>query len=545
MSTTRTGENSLPPLVVRDTDDPDVVADAGRDDYAEHVVPRTWRIGRAGMAFAWSSLLTAMFTVVLAATAASIVGTADAIIGIALASATYGVINYFMQKTATTSGLTVGLFSRSLFGYSGAAVVTIIYALTAIWFAVFEGSVVAVALHTYFGGPIELWYVVVVALSVPLVLGGVRVWLERVNKWLLPIFVAGMVGAVIWATVSYGYNPDWANQPPATTAALAGPGWLYVFVIYMGIYATMMYTFDFARLARPKDTTFNGWITFGPVFYFFSYFINGLIGIYLVAVIPQDGVSEIGVVVSIVRMMGVFGVIFIFATQTKINTANLYLASSYLESFFAQVFKVRLPRWLWAVVVGVVMLGVMFLDVFSFILQWLSYQGVIIVAWVAIALVQMAYRSRKNTHRKNRLIEFRPGRVPAVNPGGLGAWVISSIVGIALLSTNTPFGATWALPIAFLLAAGIYALALLFARQRWFTLTRPHDPREEVEDIWETRVQCHNCKKSYIAIEMDRDPSHDHQAICSGCANGHTFRAAARHEADSAATTTTTSTVGT
>ncbi|KAA1397758.1 thiamine permease [Aeromicrobium ginsengisoli] len=531
MSTTPL-ELPLPALLVRRTDDPNVVADAARDDYAEHVVPRTWRIGRAGMVFAWSSLLTAMFTPVLAATAASIVGPADAIIGIGVASATYGLINYFMQKTATTSGLTVGLFSRSLFGYSGAALVTIVYALTAIFFAVFEGSVVAVALQTYFGGPIELWYSVVVALSVPLVLGGVRVWLERVNKWLLPIFVAGMAGAVIWATVAYGYDQNWASAPPAITSSLAGPGWLYVFTIYMGIFATMMYTFDFARLGRPQDITFNGWITFGPVFYFFSYFVNGLIGIYLVSVIPQDGVSEIGVVVSIVKMMGLFGLIFIFATQAKINTANLYLASSYLESFFAQVFKVRLPRWLWAGVVGAVMLCIMFMDVFSFILQWLSYQGVVIVAWVAIALVQMAYRSRKDAHRDGQLIEFRPGRVPAANPGGLGAWIISSVVGIALLETHTPFGTTWALPIAFVSAGGIYGLALLFARPSWFTLTRPHDPRDEVEDVWETRVQCHSCEKSYIAVEMDRDPSSDHEAICSMCANSHVFRAAARREAD-------------
>lgn len=533
MSTTRESKISLPPLVVRQTDDPHVVSDAARDDYAEHVVPRTWRIGRAGMAFAWSSLLTAMFTVVLSATVASVVGTADAIIGIALASATYGLINYFMQKTATTSGLTVGLFSRSLFGYSGAALVTIVYSLTAIWFAVFEGSVVAVALQAYFGGPIQLWYVVVVALSVPLVLGGVRVWIEKVNKWLLPIFVAGMVGAVIWATVVYGYAPDWANTPATITTALAAPGWLYVYAVYMGIFATMMYCFDFARLGQPKDIKFNGWITFGPVFYFFSYFVNGLIGIYLVAVIPQDeGVSEIGVVVSIVKMMGILGLIFIVATQTKINTANLYLASSYLESFFAQVFKLKLPRWLWAVVVGIVMLGVMFLDVFSFLLQWLSYQGAIIVAWVAIALVQMAYRSRKNVNRKGGLIEFRPGRVPGANPGGLGAWIISSGVGIALLATNSPFGGTWALPITFILAGGIYALALLFARPAWFTLRRPNDPRDEVEDIWETRVQCHNCKKSYIAVEMDRDPSHENQAICSLCANAHGFRVAAKHEAE-------------
>jgi purine-cytosine permease-like protein len=533
MPSIKTGEGSLPHLVVSLKDDPNVVAEAARDDYADHVVPRTWRIGRSGLIFAWSALLAAMFWVVLAATTAVIVGTVQAVIGIVLAAVVYSAIAYFMHKTAALSGLSVGLFSRSLFGYGGAAIVNLVYALTILWFAVFEASVVAVAFQTFFGGPIQLWYVVVVFLAVPLAIGGVRVWLEKLNKWLLPIYAAGLIASVVWATLVHGYHSAWITAAPSAPIHLAGPGWLYAFVVYMGVFAALMIAFDFSRMGKTKDVKFNGLGTFGPIFWILAFLANGLAGIYLASVLPESGgVSEVGVVIGIVKLMGGFGLVFIFATQSKINSANLYVASSNLESFFARAFKLTLPRWLWLLIVGVVMLAVMFTNVFSFILQFLSYQGVVIVAWTAIALVHIGYLSLRKAGPNSRLIEFRPGRVPAVNPGGLGAWIISSATGIVLLITNTPFGGSYALIITFVLAALIYGLALLGARPGWFTLNRPFDPRDEVGDIWESRIECHVCSKSYIAVEMDRDPMAGHEAICAACANELGFRSAARRESE-------------
>jgi hypothetical protein len=296
----------------------------------------------------------------------------------------------------------------------------------------------------------------------------------------------------------------------------------------MGVFSQMLYTFDFARMGRASDVKFNGWVTFGPVFYFLAFIVNGLLGIYLADTIPvAGGVSEVSVVTGIVSMMGIFGLIFICATQTKINSANLYLASTNLESFFSRAFHLKLPRWFWVLVVGVVMFGVMYANVFSFILQWLAFQGVVLVAWTAIALVHMAYVGRS---KGKKFIEFRPGRIPAVNPGGIGSWIIASVVGIVLLASNTPVGITYALPITFVLAVGLYALSLTAARAGWFVMDRPFDPQDEVSNVWEDRVLCQTCNKSYVAVEMDRDPSNGHHAICSSCATGHAFRSAAKHE---------------
>lgn len=90
--------------------------------------------------------------------------------------------------------------SRRLFGYFGAALAPLIFAATAIYYAVFEGSVVAVALQHYFGGmAIQCWYLIIVAYSIPLVFGGIRVWLDKFNGVLLPFYIVGLAAALIWA----------------------------------------------------------------------------------------------------------------------------------------------------------------------------------------------------------------------------------------------------------------------------------------------------------------------------------------------------------
>ncbi|MFE7423364.1 purine-cytosine permease family protein [Rhodococcus sp. NPDC057529] len=517
----------LPTLVTRGDDDPRVVADAAVDDYSLHAVPDTWRLNRVQIAFAWSALLAALFWVVLSATGAMLVGAEQALIGMAAAVVCHGVINFYLQKAAAETGLTLALFSRNLFGHIGAAVASLVFGITATFFAIFEGSVLAVAFHTYIGGSLYLWYAVVAVFCVAICLGGVRVWLEKLNAWLLPVFLLGLIGALVWSIVEYGYHSEWIHSEASAPVDIVGPGWLYVFVLYMGAFSNMFFTFDFARMGKKKDVRYNGHVTFGWVFYILAFLGVGGIGIYLSQTIPVDGVSEVGVVSGIVKMMGFWGLIYIFATQTKIQTANLYLGSSNFQSFFSRIFRLHLPRTFWLLVVGVIMVAVMYADVFSFLTEWLAYQGALLVAWTAVAIVQIAHNSRGDGKR----FEFRPGRIPSVNPGGLGAWAAGSIVGIGLLATDSAFSLTFALIVTYVVSTVAYAGALFFARDNWFRLARPHDPLDEVSSPWDTRVQCHVCDKYYVAVEMDRDPEHGHRAICAECAAGQSFLRAARAEA--------------
>jgi purine-cytosine permease-like protein len=482
---------------------------------------------------AWYAVMTAFFYMYFAAFIALAYGTVNALVGIGLTVIAYSLVNTVITRVSATSGLTVALFSRSMFGFVGAAIATLIFAATATYYLVFEGSVIAVAAKTYIGGPIKLWYAIVIALTAPLVWRGVRTWLDRLNGFLLPFYAVVLAAVVIWALSSKGYH----GFLPGTKAA---PGttlpWLQAFSAYMGVWILMMFTMDFARLARPRDERYHTAITFGWLYYLLTFGVNGLLGILLVSTFgitfEQLAGQESALPVNIVNLTGLLGLALIVITQMRINTVNLYLASTNFQSFFSRVFRLNLPRTVWVVVACAVGYLLMLTNVFSYVLDALNYQGIAIVAWVGVALAHVWYL--RGHHLKLEGLEFRPGRIPAFNPGGVAAWVAATAFGVILKITDTTssqFFDTWGLPLTFVIAFGIYALATRFAQPGWFAMARPNDPAREVEDAWEARVRCHRCDKSYLAREMDRDPTAGQQAICAACATGAAFYAAARREA--------------
>ena len=109
---------------------------------------------RGSLSMAWYGVASAMFFVYIGAALAVAYGTVNAGIGLALTILVYGVINRVLSKYAINNRTTVALFSRTILGTAGSAIATIIFALVAIYYAVFEGSIVGYAFQTAFGGPI-------------------------------------------------------------------------------------------------------------------------------------------------------------------------------------------------------------------------------------------------------------------------------------------------------------------------------------------------------------------------------------------------------
>ncbi|MFF2851999.1 purine-cytosine permease family protein [Streptomyces sp. NPDC058001] len=484
------------------------------------------------------ALFSSMFWFVLAGSLTLAVGTVNTLIALVLSVVVFGGINYLITRQAAASGLTVVAYSRVVFGNVGSRIAAAVYAATAIYFTVFEGSVIAIGFREYFQAlPLNFWYAVVILYSVPLIFGGVQRWLDRFNGVLLPFYLVGIVAAIVWTITEYGFHTDWLTYAPAHPAAISGPGWWYAFTAFMGIWVIMLYTWDYARLSRPKDVKFHGTVTFGPVFYFATVFLNGVIGIFLAHTIPTPGgLSEASVVTGLVSLMGIAGLVLVWISQTRINTVNFYVASATVQSLANRVLRRHVPRMLTTALVGVVVYLCMLADVFSFLNDALRYQGVVVVSWVCVLLVHGFSPTRRALGRAGQ--EFRVGRIPRFNGPGTLVWVVSSATGLLILVEGGAFGTTWAAPITAVTAAVLYQVALLVSRDRphWYALRRPHDPRDEVTDVWEDRVECAGCGRSYLALEMDRDPGRGHEPVCTACAEsrpGH-YRAAldeARHTA--------------
>ncbi|MGW6172142.1 purine-cytosine permease family protein [Arthrobacter sp. NPDC055138] len=507
----------MPPLKSRVTDDPQVVAEQLANDYSNHVVPVSARIGRWQLTMSFWSLISAMVWLFYGALVASLYGSVNAVIAIVLSVLTYSIMGRLFTRWGIRSGLNSTMLTRRMFGTAGAFLTAILIAANTTYYAVFESSTLAVAFHYYTPDwDIRIWYAIIVIAMLPLMLGGVQTWMARVNGLLLPFYGVGLIAVLIITAINYP-GSDWLSfDGIVPVEGRAYPGWLLGFVLYMGIWLLMPTTQDFARFGRIEDERFHSRVSFGPVFYFVLFLVNGLAGIFLVrAVIPTEPAAETGVVLAILGASGVLGLILIVISQTRINTLNYYQASTNWDRIWTGLTGRRVHRGVWVVFVAVLVFLMMLTDVFAYLQKALTWQGVFLVSWVAIALTHYAMVSRDRNHGP----EFRAQRLPVVT-WGLGVWVVSAGAGIFVAEVPGVPVALSAIPaiVALVTATVLYALVLTLAPTR-VDASKP-DPRTEVDDPERHWIECHICDRSYVTIEMDRDVHADLAPICDACATG-------------------------
>ena len=419
------------------------------------------QMSRGSLAMAFYGVASAFFFVYIGAAMASAYGTANAIIGLVLTIACYGIINAVLSKYAINNRTTVAQFSRTILGTAGSTIATIIFALVAIYYAVFEGSIIAYAFMAFFGGEMWVWSLVVVLYSTPLIIGGVRRFLDKLNGWLMPIYFFGLVAAVIWAGTVYGFKDDWLTHAPEMELpfALGGPGWLATFAGYMGIWIMMMFTMDYAALGKRKDVKFHQQVTFGWIFYVLAYGFAAFVGIFLTFTIPGVEVTETGLAGGLVSLMGVLGLIVVWVSQTRINTANYYLGAANLRAFGERL-RIKLPNIVWVIITAVIIYLMMLLPIVQYLLLALAWQGVLVTAWVAIALAHIALSKGKGQeHGAIDDQHYRP-----FNSNGLIAWIAGTVTGLVFLQLGTfnpelaGVGSTWGPILTVVVAAAVYTL---------------------------------------------------------------------------------------
>ncbi|WP_302139426.1 purine-cytosine permease family protein [Halomonas alkalicola] len=431
-------------------------------DFAETPVPPEGRMPRTNLMMAWWAVCSAIFYLVVAAAMARTYGTTNALIGIFLTVIAYGVINGIISRYSIKTGLTVALFSKVMFGHVGAVVATLIFFATALYYAVFEGYVMALVLSEWSGLSMALATGIVAVLGVSLIFGSVQHWLDKFNGILLPVYTIGMLIAVGVAIAKFGYPADWLTRTPEGGASPWG--WLHTFAYYMGVWVLMMFTFDYARFGRKEDVNFHAKVTFGIPFYAMTFLFSGVVGILLDTMIPTEGLSEASIVLGLLELMGVGGLLLVWVTQSRINTANFYLATVNFEAFIRKVTGFRLSKVAAGCMVGAIAYILMMADVFAYLLQALAYQGVFVVAWVGVALAHIL--SRTYQHRFQGHVELDNAYIPAFNPCGLVAWCGGATIGVIVM--HLPSISGFSAPATFMIAYGLYAIGLRYANPGWY-----------------------------------------------------------------------------
>lgn len=504
------------PLELRYDDDPRVVAAQLKEEYTSHVVPLSARLSRAKIAGSWWSNASAMVLIFYGALSAYVAGTQQAILGLALASITMALLSIRFAKAAIRTGLSSSLISRRIFGFRGANLTVALIAMGAIYFAVVEGTLMAKAFEQWTGvGSILLWGTVVVAIIVPLALGGMQTWLSKVSAAFLPVYVVGILVAVIVAAVHSDSPMSWWSYAGEGTGSSL-PGWLVVYVMYMGTWLLLVDQIDFARFGRERDVKFHGRFSFGWAFFFVAFFVNGLIGIYLARTVTPDATpSEAGIVTALLHTLGFFGLVTIVVSQLRINVVNVYIASLNLSRLWSELFAKRLGRAVSVFLVGIVVFLLMLTDVLGYISIALGWLAIVFVAWVSIYFTQAVYERIAKIDE----IEFRASRVP--NYGlGLISWFAAAGSGILLIEIpNIPETVSGLAPLYTLAVSVVVHGALLAGRHgRRKEISRSDLVRANVPNLWSTWVKCQMCLHSYIAAEMDQQTNDPSRPVCLECA---------------------------
>jgi cytosine permease len=444
-----------------------VTHSASHSDTATRVVSENDKMSRGALTMVWFSLCSALFYLLMGAALATTYGTQNALIGTVLGVIALSVLALPFSRHAVSSGQSCYLLSREIFGTTGASLATAIFATIAIYYAVFESSVVAIAANKVM--PSVSYKVasgIIVVYSILLVTGSIQRWLDKLNGFLLPIYLLGLALCVALSIRHYGYSNEWLSIPPAANAPPGG--WWNCFIAIFGMQLLMMITLDMGRFGRKEDIRYHTLVAFGLPFYVLTFLVNTLVGIFLAAIANMRTVSEAAVMDVILAVLGgPLGLFFIWVTQTRINTANYFLASSNMQALVRELAKKELPRMVCVVIAGVLVYVFMTAgNVLSYILLAVTYQAVILTAWVGVALAYITSKHRQTTNA-------------AIVPRGLIAWTVGAAVGLIMM-VKGGLTASFSVPATLTIAFTLYSASGSRARTAAGEAAAVQSPRGSV-----------------------------------------------------------------
>lgn len=427
---------------------------------------------------------------------------------------------------AANYGVDMDLLTRGAgFGYIGSTISSFVYAsFTFILFAL-EAAIMAYALELYFGLPLYLGYMVSALVVIPLVTHGVtlisRIQMLTQPVWLILMalpFIAilhkqpellpqlfdyagrdgqhghfnmlafGAATAVGVALITQiGEQVDFLRFMPPRTAEnrwrwhfgvlIAGPGWILLGIAKM--LGGALLAFLAIRAAVPLEEAVN------PT----HMYLNGFA---LVFDHPQLALLATTVLVVI--------------SQVKINMTNAYAGSLAWSNFFARLTHSHPGRVVWAVFNALIAVLLMELDVFQALDQVLGLYSNIAISWITAVVADLVIN--KPLGLSPRGIEFRRAYLYDINPVGVGAMVLASILSVAAFMGAFGVQAQAFSAFIALVTALITSPLIALATRGKYYVARPA-PHVHSRT-------CVICEKEYESEDMAHCPAYQ-GSICSLC----------------------------
>ena len=511
------------------------VADETMEDYALRFTPKSFR--------KWSELriantaLSAVSFLALEAIGGALAlsygftNTLWAILAVSLVIFLTGLpISYY----AARYGVDMDLLTRGAgFGYIGSTITSLIYASFTFLFFALEAAIMALALELYFNIPLALAYVICSVIVIPLVAYGITL-INRLQMWTQPLWLFLLFLPYIFVI---GKNPE-ALSDWTSFAGREGEGGAFN-LLYFGAACTVALALvtqigeqvDYLRFL-PEKTRRNrkrwwaallmagpGWIIPGALKMLAGAFLAFLA---LQHEIPMERAAE-PTQMYLVAFNYVFSspewalaamVLFVIVSQVKINMTNAYAGSLAWSNFFARVTHSHPGRVVWLVFNVAIALMLMELGVFQAIEEVLGLYANIAIAWIGAVVADLVINKPLGLSPKH--IEFKRAHLYDINPVGVGAMLIASL--LSILAHGGLFGAfaQAASPLVALGSAMLFAPLIAWLTGGRYYLARNSDPLLLYPLGVTTTVQCGLCSNAFESEDMAFCPAYS-TPICSLC----------------------------
>ncbi len=445
---------------------------------------------------------------------------------------------------AARHGVDMDLLTRGAgFGYIGSTITSLIYASFTFIFFALEAAVMAYALDLAFDIPPAWGYLLCALVVIPLVTHGVTA-ISRLQLWTQPLWIVMLVvpyAFVFWqqpdvlqGLVGYpgdgreaavGASFDWLSFGAATTVGIA-------LITQMGEqvdYLRFMPEPQPGRRARWWAAVFMGgpgWVIPGVL-----KMLGGALLAYLAIthMVPVDRAVDPNQMYLAAYEM-VFPrydwavaatALFVIVSQLKINVTNAYAGSLAWSNFFSRLTHSHPGRVVWMVFNTAIALLLMEMDVFRALGHVLGLYANVAIAWMMAVVADLVINKPLGWSPPG--IEFKRAHLYDINPVGVGAMGIASVLSVA-----AHLGAFGAMAQAFsatiaLVAAFVAAPLIAWATKGRFYIARQSIPIVPIAQIapagqgaYKRLVTCGVCEREYEADDMASCPAYQ-APICSLC----------------------------
>ena len=216
--------------------------------------------------------------------------------------------------------------------------------------------------------------------------------------------------------------------------------------------------------------------------------------------------------------------LFVVVSQLKINVTNAYAGSLAWSNFFSRLTHSHPGRVVWVVFNTLIALVLMELNVFQALGHVLGLYSNIAIAWIMAVVADLVINKPLGLSPKG--IEFRRAHLYDVNPVGVGAMGIASVLSIAAhLGAFGAMAQAWSAMIA-LVAALLASPLIAWATGGRYYLARRTDAALALEAATQAADgpylgrhalrRCSICERAYEPEDMAACPAYG-GLICSLC----------------------------